>query len=93
MPYVCNIFYSKSLGYCASFDVRQACVFISDKPRSLAQKREPLGTVNSLTGFPEKYKKIGFVAGISEGAFFLSCLGPNEHISTDFACVAIMPQR
>ena len=73
--------------------MRQACVFICDKPRSLAQKREPLGTVNSLTGFPEKYKKIGFVAGISEGAFFLSCLGPNEHISTDFACVAIMPQR
>ena len=45
-------------------------VFISDKPRSLAQKREPLGTVNSLTGFPEKYKKIGFVSGISEVAFF-----------------------
>ena len=51
--------YSESLGYAASFDMRQACLLICDKPRFLAQTREPLGTVNSLTGFPEKYKKSG----------------------------------
>ena len=39
-------YYSESLGYAASFDMRQACLLICDEPIFVTQTKKPLGTIN-----------------------------------------------
>ena len=76
----CIFWYATSL----SFDMWWAYICNTNE--------EAVRNYKSLNGFSRKISKNRVCSGNFLGCFFLlCCLGPNEHISTAFACVAIMP--